>query len=145
MKKAVILLFLVSIVFYACTKEQVSTDSNTLPPKNTVIKAYSAANIYNPIVGKWEIGKCIIICGTDTTVYQNEVGDIADFQKNDTIVYTFFSMNSSGFGPYEIIDSTTFVLGDTMHITSFDGIRITTHWRSVDGRAENWRVYKKYN
>src|SRR5689334_14615481 len=95
------------------TPTGLSTDRNPSTP--------TALSIYNPIVGKWELGCFKILClgAKDTTIYPNERGDFVEFRKTDTAFYTFNTTNATGWSPYKILDSARFVLGDTMRIISY--------------------------
>ena len=133
----------------SCSKVNPSPSPNVDPPppkpKDVNPSPPTAATIYNPIVGKWEIGMFKIICigATDTTIYPNERGDFVEFRKTDTAFYTFNTTNATGWSPYKILDSTRFILGDTMRIISYDGVRLTTYSKSSNGLALQWMTYKK--
>ncbi len=148
MKNLFLLLCFFIIVFYSCKKETLdSTAAKTIPeiPYNSQT-APTSATIYNPIVGKWEIGAFKILCvgAKDTTVYPNERGDFVEFRKTDTAFYTFNTTNATGWSPYKVLDSSTFILnGDTMRIISNDGVRLTTYSKTLNGGNQQWLTYKK--
>jgi hypothetical protein len=145
-------LFLISVFILgsSCNKEDLSPDSATIippppKPKEPNPSPPTATTIYNPIVGKWELGMFKMVCfgSTDTIIYPNERGDFIEFRKNDTAFYTYNTTNATGWSPYKILDSTRFILGDTMRIISYDGIRLTTYTKSSNGSAQQWMTYKK--
>lgn len=148
MKNLCLRLCFIIIVFYSCSKEALDASStNSLPtiPGN-LQSAPTSATIYNPIVGKWEIGVFKILCVgvRDTTVYPNERGDFVEFRKTDTAFYTFNTTNATGWSPYRVLDSSTFILnGDTMRIISNDGVRLTTYSKTLNGGNQQWMTYKK--
>ncbi|HMK17145.1 MAG TPA: lipocalin family protein [Chitinophagaceae bacterium] len=139
MKQVYSLCFLMTSLFTACTKENVTL------PQQEEIKPHSAQSIYNPIVGKWELGAFKILCSnnSDTTIYPNERGDFVEFSKRDTAFYTYNTTNATGRSPYLILNSSTFVLGDTMHIIYNDGHYLTTYCKSSNGGSQQWMTYKK--
>lgn len=102
--------------------------------------------INNPIKGKWELGAFKMLCAgtTDTIIYTNERGDYIDFRKNDTAYYIYNTTSATGWSPYQLLNETTFILnGDTARIISFDGIRLTTFTKAINGGAKQWMTYKK--
>jgi hypothetical protein len=138
MKKIYPFFSLLLLLFFSCSKESVT------PIQTETKKTFTAETIYNPIVGNWELGVFKILCGVDTTIYPNEIGDFVEFGKSDTAFYTYNSTNATGWSPYSIIDSSTFVLnGDTMHIISYDGTYLTTYNKASDAATKEWMTYKK--
>lgn len=133
------------LLFYSCSKEDLSQNNNNLNPNDKNQNSSSSATIYNPIVGKWELGTFKILCAgtTDTTIYPNEKGDFVEFRKNDTAYYTYNSTNATGWSPFKVLDATKFILGDTMRIISNDGVRLTTYTKSTNGGSQQWMTYKK--
>ena len=148
MKYFYLLLASMLIFSNSCRKEEDFTQMSNID-KSEVVKqsAPTSTTIYNPIVGKWELGSFKMLClgVTDTTIYPNERGDFVEFQKTDTAFYTFNTLNSTGWTPYKILDSSRFILGDTMQIISYDGVRLTTYCKSSNGGSQQWMTYKKTN
>ena len=149
MKKLALLTIPVLFLSISCTKESTTVNEITIAPappvqvQPVVTKKHTHSDIYNPIVGTWEIGAFIIACpDVDTIIYPNERGDYMEFKNNDSVYYTFNTTHAFGLSPYEIIDSLTFVLGDTMHIISYDGIRLTT--TNFSGQSQRWNTYIKH-
>jgi len=135
-KKIYAFITLMSLLLFSCTKE---TKESITPTQHEIKKTFTAETIYNPIVGNWEIGAFKVLCGTDTTIYPNEVGDFIEFSKRDTAFYTYNSTHATGLSPYSVIDSSTFVLnGDTMDIISYNGIYLTTYIK-----PNEWWTFKK--
>ena len=148
MKNFYLLLTIIIILGYSCRKEDLNTDHNpdtTVEPKGINQSTPTAATIYNPIVGKWELGTFKILCpgAKDTTIYPNERGDLVEFRKTDTAFYTYNTTNATGWSPYKILDFSRFILGDTMQIVSYDGVRLTTYTKSSNGGSQQWMTYKK--
>ena len=71
MKKIYPFITLMSLLLFSCTKE---TKESITQTQHEIKKTFTAETIYNPIVGNWEIGAFKVLCGTDTTIYPNEVG-----------------------------------------------------------------------
>jgi hypothetical protein len=144
------LLFTSILIFgNSCSKEDATSTADvdtTKKHKTTTVQPSSptAATIYNPIVGKWELGMFKMLCpgARDTTIYVNEKGDFVEFRKDDTAFYTYNTTKDTGLSSFKILDSLTFILGDTMHIVSFDGVRLTTYTKLSRGGAEQWMTYK---
>lgn len=148
MKNTYLLLCFIVVIFYSCLKETLDSGiTNTIPTiTGSSRSAPTVATIYNPIVGNWEIGAFKILCAgaSDTTVYPNERGDFVEFRKTDTAFYTYHTTNTTGWSPYKLLDSSTFVLnGDTMRIISNDGVRLTTYSVTLNGGNQQWMTYKK--
>jgi hypothetical protein len=138
----------ISTLVYSCSKEDLSINTDVVTHEKTTLTQVStptATKIYNPIVGRWELGVFKLLCpgAKDTMISQGMGGDFVDFLKTDTAFYTYNTLNATGWTPYKILDSSRFVLGDTMHITSFDGIQLTTYTKSMNGGSEQWMTYKK--
>ena len=129
----------------SCRKEDLTQKSNIDKSDGVKQSAPTSTTIYNPIVGKWELGSFKILClgVSDTTIYPNERGDFIEFRKTDTAFYTYNTTNATGWSPYKILDSSRFILGDTMHIISYDGVRLTTYCKSSNGGSQQWMTYKK--
>jgi len=148
MKSFRLLLISTLILFNSCSKEALNSNTETdtiLALDESKRPAPTAATIYNPIVGKWELGAFKVLClgAKDTTVYANEKGDFAEFRKTDTVRYIYNTSNATGWSPYKIIDSSRFILGDTMQIIFNDGVRLTTYTKLSNGGAQQWMTYKK--
>lgn len=149
MKIFYLILTILITLSYSCSKEEPGLDNNldTTFEENKGINQSkpTTSSIYNPIVGRWELGAYKILCfgAKDTTIYPNERGDFVEFRKTDTVFYTYNTTNATGWSPYRILDSSRFVLGDTMRIISYDGVRLTTYTRSSTGNSQQWMTYKK--
>ncbi|MBS1649954.1 MAG: hypothetical protein JSR09_09650 [Bacteroidetes bacterium] len=148
MKIFYLLLTILIALGYSCSKEDLSPNKSlntSVEPKDINQSTPTAATIYNPIVGRWELGAFKILCpgAKDTTIYPNERGDFVEFRKTDTAFYTYNTTNATGWSPYKILDSSRFILGDTMRIISNDGVRLTTYTKSSNGGSQQWMTYKK--
>ena len=145
MKYFYLLLTSLLILSNSCRKQDLTQKSDIEKPDEVQLSVPTAATIYNPIVGKWELGSFKTLCpgATDTTIYPNERGDFVEFRKTDTAFYTYNTTNATGLSPYKILDASRFILGDTMHIISYDGVRLTTYCRSSNGGSQQWITYKK--
>jgi len=149
MKKVSFLTTLTLLFFISCTKENITVSENIVTPATpapaeaVITKKHTHSDIYNAILGTWEIGAFIIACpGVDTVVYPNERGDYMEFRNNDSVYYTYNTTQAFGLSNYEIIDSLTFILGDTMHIISYDGMRLTT--TNFSGQSQRWNTYIRH-
>ena len=140
MKISYLLLTSMFIIGNSCHKDGINLSSAT-----TQDSTPTAARIYNPIIGKWELGTFKILCAgaPDTTIYPNERGDFIEFRKNDTAYYTYNTTNATGRSPYKVLDSSRFILGDTMRIISYDGVRLATYCKSSNGASQQWMTCKK--
>jgi hypothetical protein len=149
MRISYLLLIILIIVGCSCSKEDLSSNNNldiNVEPIGISRSTPTAGSIYNPIVGRWELGAFKILClgVKDTTIYLNERGDFIEFRKTDTAYYTYNTTNATGWSPYKILDSSTFILnGDTMRIIANDGVRLTTYLKALNGGNQQWMTYKK--
>jgi hypothetical protein len=137
------LMFSLIVLSIACEKSDIKTDTKSTQKKTTPIQS----DINNLIMGKWELGPFKIFCGgySDTTIYVNTKGDYVEFAGNDTAYYTYNTTNATGWSPFSLLDDSTFILGDTMHIVSFDGKNLTTYCRTIlsGGNTQEWMTYIK--
>jgi hypothetical protein len=148
MRNLYLLLSFMTLFAFSCSKEDLNQNNGvntSLNPTGRSQNISSSATIYNPIVGKWELGPFKILCvgATDTTTYMNGRGDYVEFRKNDTAYYTYNSTNATGWSPFKVLDATKFILGDTMRIISNDGDRLTTYTKSMNGGSQQWMTYIK--
>ncbi|MEI6945671.1 lipocalin family protein [Paraflavisolibacter sp. H34] len=129
----------------SCSKEDFSNAPFPMEQAQAPLAVPTASALYNPIVGKWELGlfKSVCINTTDTLIYPNENGNFIEFRKNDTAYYTYPSANATGRSPFKVVDSTRFILGDTMQIIYNDGVRLTTFCKLSKGAVYQWMTYKK--
>ncbi len=130
--------FCLIIIFISCSKENAQVPES----ESARTQVYTAATIYNPIVGVWELGTFNIICFGDTITSGGTPGDFVDFSKRDTAFYTYNTLGTTGYSPYSVIDSATIMMGDTMHIIRFNSDSIALFCNSSEGPPQ-WSTFYK--